>query len=743
MSNRIARMVPVEILQDDMVGFDSGLAFPVHDLNGKRAFTDKVLWGEIWIADCSKRGMWWAGYVQDGQLFLDQSARNRFLHNRKHSRQEPTLMLTGTYKVWLDAWLRPGDYMYQNDPDFTTDPVDGDGGQWRAPAPPARKYWQEVKITQPGKKGEPCRIRVRSRRFHWLYRVSRLLDLLDHLLLGHEKLIVRVDETRMYADYLREFLDVLMNSGSNLGHMASRPPQLEFLKEMMGVARNVSVHCSNFIDYGVCDGLGDPIPERKHINNVAHLLWALIHEEDFGREVALYDPVLAEEHRILLSRLGSVFNRVPRVFAKAVDIDDRRAIPTGRSFAYGREFAAEFTFPYYNAKLAEAGHAPAFLPEKPASTLKFVNSVRRYGVSMLNAASIFVVKEKLNPAKLLALIEAEEKVWATAASKGYGTLEAASELVGKFRAAGKAAKVEKWSAVRERYLDELAAQRGDLAKLRGEIEDVRKQMEAQPQKIIDRLRVTTPAVVYGVQSLELFVKWAVAVSAWNAFRESAGEEFFARVLKGADAGIKSIDAAGTTLQFLGLHKVLRATWLASGGEAGLVAARLKGLEKAGKGLGALADLGSAVLYTYDLFSAAHDDGLLERYLPEDVCSMHAWHLVTWGGKWFVGVGSLGAYLKSVPIFAKLQAIGYFAQLVGEAGEAFARHGASEHKHFHDVNLEVMSRALRASAAVRERGWNVEFYTPSDQESMARCMAVFDWIPVDGKLLQARLGPPTN
>src|SRR5882724_2475546 len=47
MSTRVAQMVPVEILHDDMVGFGAGLPFPQFDLYGKRLFTERVQWGEI------------------------------------------------------------------------------------------------------------------------------------------------------------------------------------------------------------------------------------------------------------------------------------------------------------------------------------------------------------------------------------------------------------------------------------------------------------------------------------------------------------------------------------------------------------------------------------------------------------------------------------------------------------------------------------------------------------------------
>jgi hypothetical protein len=132
-ASRIAQIVPVELLQDDMVGFESELPNPVQNFYGKTAFTDLVAFGEIWLVDCSKRHMWYAGHVRNGQLYLDQSARSQFRNDRDHSRSVPTLIPVGTYKVWLDAWVRKDDEVYASDPLFTKDAVQGNGGAWTAP----------------------------------------------------------------------------------------------------------------------------------------------------------------------------------------------------------------------------------------------------------------------------------------------------------------------------------------------------------------------------------------------------------------------------------------------------------------------------------------------------------------------------------------------------------------------------------------------------------------------------------
>jgi hypothetical protein len=738
MTKCVARLVEVEVVQDDMVGYD--LPFPVENLYGKRAFTETVAWGEIWFAD-PRSGMWWSGYVQDGKVYLDQSAREKFLHNRKHERQVPTRMLTGKYKVWLDAWVRRGDYVYADDAPFTNNPVHGDGGPWKAPKLPASKFWQEVTLA-PAANGKPCRIRVRSRRFHWLYRLSRLLDLLEQLLLEHERAVEKVDELGASAKYIKELLAVLNETRTNELLIMEDKKRLAAFQGMNRVVDNVSIHCSNFIRYGVCnaDDENTPTPLRRHINNVAHLIWRLIHEKDYAREMKLFEPVLAEEHRMLVTAPGKIFNRVPRVFTSVVRRDQFKVEAQGESFAYGREFAATFTFPFYNAMLKEAGHGPAFPAKKAASTSDVLNVARRYTISMLNAASIFVVKEHLDFDKLATLIDKEASLW-SAAGKSDDMVALTTRWVDKFTALGKDELAGKWSKIRKDYFADIKKGRPELTTMvddvQKDLEKIRGEMEAKPQKILDRLKTTTRPAVYGVQSLEIALKWFAAVGAWNTFRDELKKSDGHVVVKGADAGVKALDFAGSTVQFLGVQKVLRATWL-SKAKPEDAATKLRVVERIGKGLGAAADLGSAVIYAYGLFD--HRKELEEQFLPEDACAAFTWSLVTGLGKAVVAVGSGGGVFKSVPVFAKLQAAGYLLQLAGEMGEEIATYGGREHKHFHDANALLCQRAQAANDEVSAQGWKSTFYDPDDAADMTRYMKEFAWLPLDPALFQERFKP---
>lgn len=745
-------MVPVEVVQDDMVGFESGLPFPLGDFAGKRFFTDKVLFGEVWLADCSPREMRWAGHVKDGKLYLDQSAHGKFVHNRKHSFKTPTMMQAGAYRVWLDAWSRPRPSNDEQAQVFTNDPIDGDGGPWVAPPLPALKYWQRVDIA-PQKRGAPCRIRMRSHRFHWLYRLNALVDVLDELALSHQELTVKAEETRMWADYLREFLNVLLYSRTNQSRIATNPCKNAFIG-MKGIAEAVSNRCRNFINYGTVDGEDQSLlSPRKHINNVAHLLWKLIHNDAFAQEVSLFDPILAEEHRLLLGRLQQVFNNVPLIIDGVVDVDERRAAPAGTSFAYGREFAREFTVPYFHAKLAKADGV-AFKFDKPESRTKWLNSARRYGISMLNAASIFIVREDVKPEKLIALLKEEARLWGVAAESST-MMKAANELLEKCRELGKAALANGWVAKahrmeahggrfaleRERYLKELAADGTELAKVREEIEAVRAQIAGTPAKVLDKAKKVQfadaplrPSLVLGVQMFEIGVKWMVARAAWDAFQETSGLD---AVKKGAEFGVKSIDFLGTSFGFLGLHKVLEFEFGRRGVTAERIAMRLDRLGRLSKGLGAAADVGSAVMYTIQISSDAHNRELAERFLAEDADTIRTWQGVNWLGKAMVGAASTATTVTKAPVWVKLQAAGYLVQFIGEFGEKLARLGATEHRHAHDVDLRIRASAAEADQLIRERIGDIALYQPAEQAMMARHMKAFEWkLPIELALYRA-------
>src|SRR5262245_21126448 len=176
----IARKVPVEVVQQDMESSLSSLRYPVAPLLGDCFFTEKVLWGEIWLKDLSKRGTLWRGYIKDGQLYLDETTRKGLKAVTKPNRGViPSLITPGKYKVWLDAFVRLGDFseIYKDDVLTIDNEYDPAVAQWTARSVPHSKYWPVVHVGLP-LKGKPARMVVPSCRFHWLYRLSRLLGTL-------------------------------------------------------------------------------------------------------------------------------------------------------------------------------------------------------------------------------------------------------------------------------------------------------------------------------------------------------------------------------------------------------------------------------------------------------------------------------------------------------------------------------------------------------------------------------------
>src|SRR5688500_16845208 len=105
-TKRLVTMVPVEFRQWDMQNYRRDLPYPVHKLEGDSFFSEKVLWGEIWISSRTKRDTHWSGYILNGELFLDESLRNKTIARREPPKKHPSLLPVGKYKVWLDAWVR-------------------------------------------------------------------------------------------------------------------------------------------------------------------------------------------------------------------------------------------------------------------------------------------------------------------------------------------------------------------------------------------------------------------------------------------------------------------------------------------------------------------------------------------------------------------------------------------------------------------------------------------------------------
>jgi hypothetical protein len=787
-------LVDVQILQDDLEDFDfeanppslvellknadptvrSSLLYPVPErkTRGMHLFSHNVLWGEVWFADRSARGMWYAGYVRNGALFLDQSSpeleprrREELTWNRTHLGQRPSKLPVGHYKVWLDAWVRG--YAYANDPPFTNDPIAGNGGPWVAPPPPHRKYWQDIEVTPPAPGDAACKLRLKSRRFHWLYRLNRLADALNALLIPVERLMASVAEVRNLAEYLRVFLGVVYDS--NITRLHRDPEQHEHVKEIGITLFNVVARCNNFVQSGIADGIrASPIPfdpEREHINNLAHLLWRLINNASFAEEIAVFSPELAEEHRIGIAGLGFLFNRIPRILLSLTPSntsagagDNEAEDPTAQrlltSFDFGAEFARRFTLPYFNNKLERAGKPPAF-DGAPAGTVKILDTVRKYGSSMLNSASIFVAKESVRWSAIASLLQQEGQLWGRAAEAD-SLFETADKFIAKYRAAGKMDLVEMIERNKMYFLKE-AASPGlsgriidpKLHALKAELDQVREQMnesmKRQPQKVLDYLKKANPAIVYGVQGFEIFVKWSVAAAAWNEFRGSAGIPEGRPGRSPFQPIMKTADAMGSTLQFLGLHRFIREGWalfsrdVPTESVATAFEKRLAALSRLGKACNATHDISQAIVYSMDLFvDHAYSDELLERYMPEDAIAACGFHLIIWGGKWMVAIGSGSSVFSSTPVGVAIHALGYLAQLIGEVGESVAEYGAWEKKCFDDVRRELWNASRRAEARLREHGRPDELYPESENEKLRDLVGRFTMWHSDREELAKRL-----
>jgi hypothetical protein len=174
-----------------------------------------------------------------------------------------------------------------------------------------------------------------------------------------------------------------------------------------------------------------------------------------------------------------------------------------------------------------------------------------------------------------------------------------------------------------------------------------------------------------------------------------------------------------------------------------LAAKLEKFSKVGKGLGAIADVGSASLATYELFfDNTYGDDLLTRYTPGDACGMYAWHLVIWGGKWVTATGSVSGNFTKNPISTKLQAIGYVIQFVGEFGEAVYKIGKSEKAHCMSLFAEVRNWNNINMAMMKIDGFEPSnFLFERDYRKVVDAMERFEWRTIDKGALANLLGVP--
>ncbi|CDH44892.1 hypothetical protein [Candidatus Contendibacter odensensis] len=762
---RIARKVPVRVIQKDMVSFSSWLPFSSWDysrLLGSCFFTDKVLWGEIWLKDLSKRQTVWRGYVLDGELYLDETTR-RGLNavTVPNTGKVPSLLPAGKYKVWLDAFVRRDEFPNIYGDDVLTN--DDHHDQWIAAPVPHSSYWPMIEVAVPPQ-GEKARMVVPSSRFHFLYRVSRLVDTLDELIHTHEFQVARVSNVSEIASHISAFMDVIFQAGRN---MRINVQSMDDYRYMQGTLRNIVIESLNLINYGYPND--SIVLFRKHVNNIAELLWQLVQDDRYQDHIHKADAVMAEEHRIMLARLGLVFNKIPKTcdFVR----EDPNAL-YGESFNYGQNYAQGFVMPYLNM-VAGKTH---FTTEKPRGAIKWMDSTRKYVITMVNYLSIEWVTKRIPLEKIEGLYQKigeyagqrsslimPEKALLQKIDQRSRELEDLAKSYARegCKESERLASRFAGGKMRERKIvEDMIRSNNEVNKINQEIKklgaEINKLKEETPAKITDRLKEgdgkSAYKAVYWIQGLEIFLKGAVAIAAWDAFAEAwekNGEGKKSTSYKFADAFFKTSTLMSSVFQFSGLAALGHVTpWYTKivtkqGEDAAkkLLADKIGKWGKVGKGLGALADVGSAGLTTYEYFyDKTYGKDLLERYTPDDACGMHKWHLVIWGGKWFTGIGSTLGSFSANPISVKLQGIGYLIQGFGEFGEAVYKIGLSEKAHCIKLLEEMRTWNNISKAGLQNAGFEItDLLTEPEYEKMKATMERFEWRDIDPVALENLLG----
>jgi len=758
--------VPVTFRQVDMGGTLLDLPYPIRERFGKSLFSENVGWAEVWLAERAASPTVWTGTIVEGQLYLDQARKGTQSHARKGAQQRPTLLTTGHYKLWIDAWSRPGEEIYEHDRLTKTDHFgDDELSRWTAPPIPHRRYWQDILVRRP-RKDLPALVDVKSRRFHWLYRLSRIVFTLEQLLDAREKNAVLVTRARDLAVYLLSFLGQIEESNTNalmvpmlrdMGRPGSVPvdrakwPDWRKLREMqIGLSRAYET-AENFVRWGV--GETDAgVEDHQHLNNVAHLVWRMVNDAGFQSDLTTWEPHLAMQHRSLLARLPALLNRVPMAL-QGTEVSpgsgDIRA--TGVAMRYGEAFARTFGRKLV-ARLASG--APAWMQEEarapgpaPApggagaagqggSAVKWLDGVRKYCWSMLNSMSIFVVQ---TPADVAALSSALEKA-------DQNVFMALEKEVETYRALGRSDVVQKLLKNRDLLRADEAALRAAAGWSEyGEFEELQAALQksrgGQPERLADALKRGNPSALYLLDGFEIFVKVLVARKAWQAFREEAlkGKPAAARRgSSGSDAFIRSLDAASTILKSTAFKNFLK--WTVGHASPRSIGGLEKLLEKgdlAGRWGSFATDLYGAWVYGGDVFSNAYGDKLLEKYMPEDAVTSYGFHLVIWGGKWLNAMGSTVLTRTKLPLGYALQGLGYLGQFIGEFGEASVDLGGLEHKHFDRVH-EALTDATRE---VRNRltTYGLDVYPAAARQQVMAMESAFKWRGVDRDRYRHRFG----
>lgn len=750
--------VAVRFLQKDMAASLMDLPYSRRDRYGKTLFTENVVWADVWLAERKEDPTVWTGFIRDGEIYLEQAMKGGFQHARSGTQKRPSLLSVGFYKIWIDAWTRPGEEVYEQDRFTMTDQFDdGDASRWKAPPVPRRKHWQDIQVKRPDGGGGPARVYVKSRRFHWLCRLSRLMFTLEKVLDVRERNAVLASRVRDQAVYLLAFLSAIEESNT----MALTVPMLNWprekpfpkdpkdwpnwgkLREIKNTLHDVFLGADNFVRYGA-GGNDAGLSDHQHANNLAHLIWRLIHEDGFQADVAAAEGELAMEHRSLLARIPALLNRVPLAF-EGLELD-----PTSGSYAqrgaskrYGEAFAQEFARPFIE-RMASADPAWAALASVTGqgsggssqggaapkngknSTVKWLDGVRKYGWAMMNATSIFWARKPADCDKLITAMEKlENSVFRAAQAdiehfRRLGREDVVKRLIKNgtllkpddLKKLGKTVDLSDWESFKK--------VEGELAEARG----------GQPDRISKALERGNPNALYMIEGFEIFVKTLVAISALKALKEEAAKGGARQPRWGStegDAYFKALDALGSLLKSTAFKNFVK--WTLENAKPGLGGPVADMLDVTGRWTSFGVDLYSAWVSSGDMFSNAYGDKLLERYMPEDAVTSYGFHLVIWSGKWLNASGSLvtGAN-KKLPLGYALAGLGYLCQFIGEFGEAAVSVGGLEHKHFNRVHQSLWEASVEAKNRLASYG--IDFYPYQACAGVKSMEGMVDWLGVD-------------
>src|SRR5574341_1306490 len=299
--------VKVKFLQEDMKGFSRGLQYPAnYSMDGSQYFKEEVVFAEVWIYSLKSRREYY-GRIVSGLLYLYNSKLDRF--------EGPAELSIGKYKIWVDAWILKdlNKDFYQTSFPFTT----SDWKVWKSSdiPKPKLKEWQTITVREPkSDEGLYCNILVKSRRFHWLYRLDSLLSVLGSLMQSYESLSRDAMAFQEIAIVMNNFLSILKESDNNLGVWVSQGPlsssetYIDLWEKMMEIVYYPADYTGKWI-LGLDYENPNIMNKIKHLNNVASLFWHFLEQREFVNALKVWDKSMPEEARVIVSMIGPALAR--------------------------------------------------------------------------------------------------------------------------------------------------------------------------------------------------------------------------------------------------------------------------------------------------------------------------------------------------------------------------------------------------------------------------------------------------